>query len=234
MPRISITTPPAIISYPSLFAPRLSPDGSEKFGCCLIFPKGTDLAELEAALREAAVDRFGSKALQQLKDGRLRWPLRDGSERPGRPGYEPGAKFINVSSKLQPGVVDKYAGSGGRPRPIDNPDLVYPGALCRASVTPFGYSVSGNSGVSALLNAIQVLDTDERRYPRIDGRPSAEWVFDALEDEPADFADVVEDDEDDDDRSVTERLKDAARRSQRRRIHRRDGDAEEPWDDAAA
>jgi Protein of unknown function (DUF2815) len=227
MARISITTPPALISYPALFAPRPSPDGTEKFGCCLIFPQGTDLAELEAALRDAAVDRFGPKALQQLKEGRLRWPLRDGSERPGRPGYEPGAKFINTSSRLQPGCVDKYAGSGGRPRPITDHSLIYPGCLVRASLVPFAYSVTGNSGVSALLNAVQLLDSDETRYPRIDGRPSAEWVFEAVE-APVDV-DVVDEDEDDD-RSVTERLKDSAQRSQRRRI-RRDDDA--PWGEAA-
>jgi hypothetical protein len=119
-----------------------------------------------------------------LHKKQLRWPFRDGAEREGQ-GYGSGTTFINVSSKQQPGVVDRYAGPNGKPRPITDLSELYPGCFVHATVRPFSYDTNGSKGVSFALNNLQKLRDGER----IDGRLRAEDEFEAIE--PA--ADNVDD-----------------------------------------
>ncbi len=184
-----LITPEATLSYPALTGPKEMPDGKLKYGACLIFPKGAT-GDIEAAALATAIERWGPPAKAMIAQGKLRMPLRDGAER-AAVGYGPGTVFLNASSVRQPGVVSKYAGLDGKPMAVD-PATAYPGCKARASLLPFAYDVNGNKGVSFLLGNIQVLDNDESRCPRLDGRLRAEDEFEALENDPGDL-DATED-----------------------------------------
>jgi hypothetical protein len=175
----SILTPEGRVSYPSLFEAKADPSGRLKYGCVLIFPKSIDLSVLEKAALETLERKWGSKAKSMLKEGKLRWPIRDGGEKTAA-GYGPDVVFINLTTFSQPGVVDRYAGPDGRPRPITDPRAIYAGCYARAATGPYAYDKQGNRGCAFGLNALQFLRDGER----LDGRLPAQDEFDALEGEP--------------------------------------------------
>jgi hypothetical protein len=127
---------------------------------------------LEKAAILAAEEKFGSKAAEMLRTGKLRSPFRtDGEEK----GYGPGSIYINASSKHQIGVVDRYKDPAtGKPRVIDDPSEVYAGAQVIAAINFYAYDFNGNRGVAAGLNALQKVGDGER----LDGRRKAEDLFD--------------------------------------------------------
>lgn len=178
-----VITPEAIISYPTLFEPRASEEGKQpKYSCALIFPEGTDLTELKAAAKEAAVEKFGAKLPKNL-----RMPFRDDGE---EKGYPEGSIFFNARGTRKPGVVAAYADPRtGKPAVIDDPEAVYPGQIVRASVTAYGYDVSGNRGVAFGLNNVQILRDGER----LDGGRSATDEFEATAPAP-DLSDLEDGD----------------------------------------
>jgi hypothetical protein len=181
-----VITPEALLSYPALFEPKPSPSGELRYGCSLVFQEGDDVSALENAALAAAEERWGAKAKDMLQKKQLKWPFRDGAERDA-PGYGPGTRFMNVSSKQPPGVVDRYAGADGKPRPITDPRELYPGCKVRASLRPFTYDTNGSKGVSFALNNLQKLGDGDR----IDGRLAAEDEFDAVEPGAADVNDLL-------------------------------------------
>jgi hypothetical protein len=181
-----LITPEAMLSYPALFEPKPTPSGDLKYGCALVFQEGADLSALKKAALAALEEHWGAKAKEMLQKKQLKWPFRDGAERDAQ-GYGPGTTFINVSSKQQPGVVDRYAGTDGRPRPITDPSEVYPGCFVRASLRPFTYDTNGSKGVSFGLQNLQKLRDGER----IDGRMRPEDEFEAVERGAADLDDLL-------------------------------------------
>jgi hypothetical protein len=181
-----LITPEAMLSYPALFEPKPTPSGDLKYGCALVFQDGADLSALKKAALSALEERWGAKAKEMLQKRQLKWPFRDGAERDAQ-GYGPGTTFINVSSKQQPGVVDRYAGADGRPRPITDSSEVYPGCFVRASLRPFTYDTNGSKGVSFGLQNLQKLRDGER----IDGRMRPEDEFEAVEHGAADLDDLL-------------------------------------------
>ena len=232
----SVITPECVLSYPHLFEPRETPSGELKYSASFIFNKDADLSGLRRAAKEAAVARWGDKAAAMIKSRQLRMPFRDGAEKADSRGYGPGKVFINASSERAPGVVDRYAGPDGKPRPIDDPEAIYPGCLVRASLAAFAYDQAGNRGVAFALNNVQKLGEGER----LDGRLPAEDEFAALEDAPVDLELAAFDDEGDPDEPVTSHLKGIAGRAQQRRRRRLprqlddDDNDDAPWGDAAA
>lgn len=89
----------------SLFEPRANKQGRLQYGCTILFPKGTDISALHNAAAEAAVEQWGEKAKQMIKDGLIKSPFLDGdgkqgkSKETGEPhdGF-PGTTFIRVVS----------------------------------------------------------------------------------------------------------------------------------------
>jgi hypothetical protein len=181
-----LISPEAMLSYPALFEPKTTPSGDLKYGCALVFPEGSDLSALKNAALAALEERWGSKAKDMLQRKQLKWPFRDGAEKDTQ-GYGPGTTFINVTSKQQPGVVDRYAGPDGKPRPITDPSEIYPGCFVRASLRPFTYDTNGSKGVSFGLQNLQKLRDGER----IDGRMRPEDEFEAIETGAADLDDLL-------------------------------------------
>lgn len=170
-----VITPEALISYPALFQAKENDKGEPFFSCALIFPKGTDLKAMEAAAKAAGVAKFGAK-FNPSSPG-YSWPFRTDVE---EKGYPEGATFFNCKSKTKPGVVDRYAGPDGKPRPITDESEVYAGAKVRASVRFYAFDTKGNKGVAVALNNVQKLGEGTR----IDGRIKAEDEFDATDAEP--------------------------------------------------
>lgn len=177
----TIITPEAILSYPNLFTPRAPEEGKDAvYSCSLVFPAGTDLSKMRAEALAVAQEKFGDKMQSHLKAGKLRLPFReDGEEK----GYPKGAIFITTKSKSKPGVVDRYAGTDGKPRPITDAGEVYAGCRVRASVKAFAYDTNGNKGVSFALNNIQKLGDGEH----LDGRKKAEDEFEVVDTGAADL-----------------------------------------------
>lgn len=173
-----IITPEAILSYPALFEPKEVPGSNQppKYSCSLVFPPGTDITALKAAIVAAGRDFFGSKFDELWRGGRIRSPLR--SDVDGK-GYPEGSVFMNASSKAKPGIVSRYAGSDGKPQPITDPDEMYPGCYVIASVRFYGYDKAGNRGIGCGLGNLQKRAEGSRLDSRRD--PSADFSADAGE-----------------------------------------------------
>lgn len=169
----ALITPKAILSYPALFEPKPNKKGELFYQCALVFPEGTDLSELKAAADAAGREKFGAKWNPKT----FKTPFReDGEEK----GYPAGSVFFNAKSKSKPGIVDRYAGADGKPRPIEDEAEVYAGAFVRASVRFYAYDTEGSRGVAVALNNLQKLGDGER----LDGRMKAEDEFDATQSAP--------------------------------------------------
>lgn len=180
-----VITPKAILSYPHLFEPRAMDEGGEaKYSACLVFPEGTDLKAIEAAIDKAGRDKFGEKWHIMVKTKKATLPLRDDGE---DKGYPEGSIFFNATSKTKPGIVQPYAGADGRPAPLEKEEDIYPGCYVRASINFYGYDTKGNKGVAAGLNNLQKMADGER----LDFRRSARDEFDAVENAAFDAADPL-------------------------------------------
>lgn len=199
-----VITPVGILSFPHLYKPTtVEGDETSKpmYSCSVIFPKGTDLKELKAAVAATAIERWGDKAKAMIKAGKLNIPFRDDW---AEKDYPADSIFINTRTKNAPGVVSRIPDPNdinpttGKPRPMriteeaamdpETPLLnIYAGCLVRVSVTPFAYDKMGNRGVSFALNNVQKWDEGER----LDGRAKAQDEFDADEDMQVDLSDLT-------------------------------------------
>lgn len=165
---ITINTPVGRLSYPALFAPRTAAfadgGGGPKYSAALIL-NPDDCARLREAIMTVAREKWGDRAMEGLRTGRLKSPLRDGALRDD-PAYV-GKLFINASSKNRPSVVDRHG------NPVTDPELIYPGMYARLNVGVFAYEHPANKGVSLGLNHVQVTEGGER----LDSRRSAADAF---------------------------------------------------------
>lgn len=181
---IRVKLPFAILSYPNFKEPRMVGDATKAtYSCALLWDKSTDLSELEEACRAVAVERWGEeKATKMLKNGGLKWPLKDGDRyaatKDGNEIYE-GKVYINAKSEEQPGMVGPRKGTDGKPETYDASQF-YAGCIVRASVAVYAFDhPQGGKGVGIGLNNVQFA----KNGPRLDNRKSAADDFDALEDE---------------------------------------------------
>lgn len=101
----------------NLFKARAQEEGQKaKFGCTLLFPKDVDLSALKEAAGKAAIEEWGDKAVQWIKDGVIKSPFLDGDGPQGinkkngerNAGYA-GHTFIRVTSgaDFKPVVVNQ-------------------------------------------------------------------------------------------------------------------------------
>jgi hypothetical protein len=164
------------LSYPDLFEPVPNQDGTkEEYGASLILdPDDPTTQELEDALYQAGVDKWGQKAFDKfLTQASFKRGLRNADdEGKDDPAYE-GKMFINVHSTRKPQVVDR------KMMPITDPDEVYAGCYVNVSVSPFAYDVDKSKGLSARLGNVQFVRDGER----LGGGTTAEDDFTALDDD---------------------------------------------------
>jgi hypothetical protein len=179
-----VITPEAVISYPHIFEPQTPPGASEPvYSCALVFKDDVDITDMKAAVMAVAKEKWGDKTRDLLKAGKIRLPFREDAV---DKGYPEGSTFINVKSKQQPGVVSIFAGENGKPAPITDPKEIYPGAVVKASLRAYAYSVNGNNGVAFSLGNLQKISDG----PRMDGRLSAADEFTAEAKPTADISDL--------------------------------------------
>ncbi|EII6308134.1 DUF2815 family protein [Staphylococcus pseudintermedius] len=160
-------------SYAHIFEPHSMQEGQDaKYSVSLIIPKSdtSTIEAIEKAIEEAKeagkATKFGGKIPANLKT-----PLRDGDiDREDDPNYKD-AYFMNVSSKQAPGIVDQ-----NKIR-LTDPGTVVSGDYIRASVNMYAFSASGNKGIAAGLNNIQLVEKGEP----LSGASSAEDDFDELD-----------------------------------------------------
>ncbi len=160
-------------SYVNIFHPNK--DG--KYSISILIPKSDKktIKRIEKAI-QVARDIDGGDKLGNRKNIKL--PLRDGDTDRDDKVYA-GHYFINASSRIRPGVVDRNL------EEILDEEMVYSGCYGKASITFYAYNVEGNRGIAAGLNNIQFTSKGKR----LDNRVSAAREFDVYTD----------DDEDDDD-----------------------------------
>lgn len=177
---------PCRISFASIWSPKATLSGEEKYSVSCIIPKSdkkTLLAlhkAIEAAKEDGKSKKWGGKIPANLK-----LPLRDGDiDRPDDESYAD-SMFFNASSKDAPQIADR------RVQPITDQMMVYSGCYCNVSVNAYPFSVSGNRGVAMGLGNIQFLKDGER----LSGKASAESDFDELEEEDEDILGGMDDED---------------------------------------
>lgn len=210
--RKRFTTTPFVISYPSLFSAKQSEDGDgkQKFGCAAIWTpaKFTEKdkvlwSKIMGEIKRIAREKFG-KEWKDLPDN-VRRGMRDGSAKEGTEGYGEGKRFASLNSTVRPGVVGPPPDKDAIGPDHDNADLIYPGAICRATISIYSYGGKGDpknkgKGIAFGLFNVQKL----KDGPRIDNRVNAEDDFDEdvdaewLDEEDADDMDGGDEDGDED------------------------------------
>lgn len=166
-------TPIGVVSFPNLWTPKaFQPGKPAEYSTVLVFSAETDLSILKAAIKAAAVKKFGADYKE--KGIVLRTPLRKTEEytRYGEPfTTNPGGTFISCGSTTPPGIVD------ARAQVIMTQSDIYAGCLARVSVYCHPYDTAGNKGVKLLLNNFQKAGEGKR----LSGRLAAEQEFERLE-----------------------------------------------------
>ena len=177
---IRVTTPEAMLSYPHLYTPvRVNEKDlgeAAKYSAAFVFAPGTDLSDLKTAAVEAGERKFGvPEFAEMLKADKLQMPFRkDAAEK----GYDEGSIFINARSESKPGLVMPYKDPDtGKPAPITDPNIMYPGCRVRASLIAWGYDVMGKKGVTFILGNVQWLGDGDR----LDNKVAAADDFDVAE-----------------------------------------------------
>ena len=148
-------------SFCNIWEPKEPQGGGEpKYSETLLIPK-SDTVTLEkiktamAEARENFVKKNGANSLP-VKPNHT---MHDGDgQRPGGEDFGPeckGCYVITVSNKSKPVIVDNMR------NPVVDPGEVYSGCYGRAAINFYGYSKSGNKGISASLLSIQKLHDGE-------------------------------------------------------------------------
>jgi Protein of unknown function (DUF2815) len=180
MEQQSVVLRDVTIVYPNVFKPTVpkgsNPDATPAYSVTVLLPPGYDMTELNQILFTAATRTFGSDAARFIQSGVIKSPYRNQAEKAalGKEGFsaEPGAKYINVKSERQPGVVDQTL------QPVLDPTKVYGGKVCNVQVSAFAWNhPTGGKGVSFSLQNIQLV----RDGPRLgNANPDPKTVFKPL------------------------------------------------------
>jgi hypothetical protein len=147
-------------AFANVFEPVAQNDGKgpSKYSVTLLIPK-TNTAEVKKI--NDYVEKVVKENLAVWNNKRpvgFKHPLRDGDEERDPEAYPDfvGHYFINVSTKMQPGVID-----ANRQEIIDAREF-YSGCFGRALVTSYAYNKEGNKGVGFGLAAVQKLQDGDR------------------------------------------------------------------------
>lgn len=140
------------LSYVNLLEPRSYNDGQEpKYSVMMLIPKSDRKtvtrikSAQDAAIADGVSRRWGGK-----RPSNLRLPMKDGDSGDfDGPEYE-GHYVLRASSKRKPGLVDAALD------PVVDEGRVYSGCYGRVSFDLYPYSVTGNNGISAGLDNVQI------------------------------------------------------------------------------
>ena len=165
MMNTKVVTGKVRFSFVNVFEARAFGENQDaKYSVMLLIPK-SDVGTV--ARIKKAIDAAAQKGLSTKFGGKLPAILKttfkdadkdmdqDGEIFADKWDYTAGHYIINVSSKVQPQIVD------GNLNPIINPTEFYSGCYGRASINFFAYNNNGNKGISAGLNNLQKLEDGE-------------------------------------------------------------------------
>lgn len=165
---------PVRLSFPWLHQPQppMEGTGEGKYGCVILIPPDYDIAPIVAAMNEAAVAKWGT---DKAKWPRLKFApekrIQPCEEKGDLAGYLPSWRFVGLTSKAQPSVVDAQL------QPVtDIKKEAYGGRWAKVSANPFAFDANGVRGVSLGLNNVQLLAHDEP----FAGKPKATDDFDEV------------------------------------------------------
>ena len=173
------------LSFPDLFTARPFKPGDElKFKATFLIPKDDpQIKVVEAAILEAATEKFGKKAsaiITSIRGNANKFGFQDGNTK-DYDGYE-GMMALSASSKARPLVIDR-----DKTQLVEADGKPYAGCYVNASVEIFAYTNSGN-GISASLKGVQfVRDGDSFGG----GAPASPDEFDDLGVDPEESDDLA-------------------------------------------
>lgn len=177
-------TPEFRVSYPNVFTAKMNDlSKKEEYSIVALFPKGADMSKLEAAARDAIIERWGPDKNKWPKPLKTPFRLQEERAKDGvlPAGHEEGAIFMNLKSTQRPGLVDR------KRQPIIDASEFYAGCYALASVSCYAYDQKGNRGVAfGLVNLQKTRDGEP-----LSGRPKPESEFQAIGgDEPKSAGDL--------------------------------------------
>ena len=154
----NFTTTELRISFPNLKEPRSAFEGAKpKFGADLLVPKTEEA--LINAINEAC-DKAIQEGLNKVFNGKipakssLKSVLKDGDEKQDS-NYH-GHYYISASALVKPTLV------GADPTiPLGDDETIVGGDYVCANLTFKAYNVGGSKGVTAYLNAVQLVKKGE-------------------------------------------------------------------------
>ena len=165
MNNTKVVTGKVRFSFVNVFEAKAFGEGqTPKYSVMLLIPK-SDVGTI--ARIKKAIDAAAQKGLSTKFGGKLpallKTTLKDADKDMDQDGeifadkwdYVAGHYILNVSSKIQPQIVDANL------NPIVNPVEFYSGCYGRASINFFAYNNNGNKGISAGLNNLQKLEDGE-------------------------------------------------------------------------
>ena len=169
-------------SFPHLFEPT-SYNGQEgKYSMQIIMDENhPQRKQLDAAVLDAAREKFPTKVKSNIFPASLKSPIRDGAEKSDeRPEYL-GKIFFNASSKNKPLLCDKH-----KNKLTEDDGLFYPGCFVNVSLNTYGFDAAGNKGVAIGLNGVQFRKDGEA----LGGTGKTIDDFDVIEDEEEEEVDI--------------------------------------------
>lgn len=157
-----IKTPLAIFSFTAdLFKARENDSGKSKYGCTVLFDKTADISALQQAAAGAAIEAWGDKAVQWIKDGIIKSPFLDGDGPQGmnkkrgerNPGFS-GRTFLRCSSgtDYKPKVYDRNMNPVGEASEFPSGSQGY-GVI---NFWTWEHPTNGK-GISVSINLVQVV-----------------------------------------------------------------------------
>jgi hypothetical protein len=157
------------IAFCELAEPKEQDNGSKKYQLTLLIDRAGQnsqgFKDLKVGVAEAFDGKFGSKWADDVKAGRLRYPLRSGDEKADKYESFAGKLYLNCNSIYPPTMVDQKLNG----IPYDKIESVmYPGAWVNVELTAYAYDQKGNRGVAFGLRSLQKVRDDEqftRRRP---------------------------------------------------------------------
>jgi hypothetical protein len=164
-----IVTPPLRLAFPALFTPKPTFKGGDdkKYQAVCLIPPDVDLTPFFNCVKAAMIDKWGK--LIKMPSGSN--PIKPCTEK-DLDGYADGWYYINTKSGYQPNVVDQKC------QAVIDVERAYSGCWCRFHLSVYAWDHPvGGKGVSFSLNSVQLVRDDER----LDGRRSAEEVFESIE-----------------------------------------------------
>lgn len=130
MSNTKIVTPEFRVNFPKVFVPTKNEKGQENYELVMMFDKSTDIKALQEAVKKAAIEKFGDKALAEIASGKIIIPFYDGDEK----DYDSfhGCICARAKTAFKPQVLDMKT-----KKLLESEDDFYSGCYAKASIVVY-------------------------------------------------------------------------------------------------